>query len=347
MQWLLQPVGDASLPRTSRFADAAARALALFFGGFSLLNSLGGLRSRGVDANLWWIDLRPFPDLLAQIFLLLAALCLLGFAIQPPRSYWGRALTTIVIGIAATAVLMNVVEFYRLFAQGRLRPWLPVPLSLLVLAALGLILRVNLRLRQAASSSRPSLGMMAAFCFCLVAFPLAQMVCFGNTDYRRPADVAVVFGARTYADGRPSDALKDRVRTACKLYRDGLVKKLIFSGGPGDGKVHETEAMRRLALQLGVKAEDILTDTNGVNTQATVKDTEPMFARLGAGRVLVVSHFYHLPRIKMAYRRAGWEVYTVPAKESYYLRATPYFMAREVAALWVYYLRPLRGGAAG
>ena len=43
----------------------------------------------------------------------------------------------------------------------------------------------------------------------------------------------------------------------------------------------------------------------------------------------------------MAYRRAGWEVYTVPAKESYLLTYMPYYVAREVAALWVYYLRPL------
>ena len=56
---------------------------------------------------------------------------------------------------------------------------------------------------------------------------------------------------------------------------------------------------------------------------------------------LVVSHFYHLPRIKLAYQRDGWDVYTVPAKESYLLRQMPYNMAREVAALWVYYLRPL------
>jgi uncharacterized SAM-binding protein YcdF (DUF218 family) len=58
-------------------------------------------------------------------------------------------------------------------------------------------------------------------------------------------------------------------------------------------------------------------------------------------RVLAVSHFYHLPRVKLSYQRAGREVYTVPAKETYLLRQMPYNMAREVAALWVYYLQPL------
>jgi uncharacterized SAM-binding protein YcdF (DUF218 family) len=70
-----------------------------------------------------------------------------------------------------------------------------------------------------------------------------------------------------------------------------------------------------------------------------------MLKSLNASRVLVVSHFYHLPRLKLAYQRAGIEVYTVPARESYLLRQMPYNMAREVAALWVYYARPLANPA--
>ena len=85
----------------------------------------------------------------------------------------------------------------------------------------------------------------------------------------------------------------------------------------------------------------VIVDTGGLNTQATVKNTDAIFQQLHASRILVVSHFYHLPRIKLAYQRAGWDVYTVPAKETYVLRQTPYNIAREVAALWVYYLRPL------
>jgi vancomycin permeability regulator SanA len=176
---------------------------------------------------------------------------------------------------------------------------------------------------------------------CLAGFPFAQMCCFGLTDYRREANAAVVFGARVYADGRLSLALADRVQTACTLYRDGLVRKVILSGGPGDGETHETEAMRRLALELGVAADDIMVDEAGVNTEATVRNTCAMFEQERVRRVIAVSHFYHLPRIKLAYARQGREVYTVPADETRVLMRLPWYMAREVAALWVYYLRPL------
>jgi uncharacterized SAM-binding protein YcdF (DUF218 family) len=260
-----------------------------------------------------------------------------------------------VAGVLAIA-LGNAVNFYALAAHGQIASRLPVSFSLLIAAALALILaRVWIGSghrprftfsKEAGPTAHPqTVGLvlgLAVCAACAVLFPLAQMFCFGKTDYRRSADVTVVLGARVYKDGRPSDALADRVRTACALYNAGLTQKLLFSGGPGDGLIHETESMKAMAIGLGVRPEDILLDKGGVNTEATAKNTKAILQQLGASRVLVVSHFYHLPRVKLAYQREGLEVYTVPAKESYLLRQMPYNMAREVAALWVYYLRPFQ-----
>jgi uncharacterized SAM-binding protein YcdF (DUF218 family) len=233
---------------------------------------------------------------------------------------------------------MNALTFYRLLATSRIAAGFPVPFSLLICVGMLLVARAAWAQRE----SETRVAAWRAFAGCLglfAAFPLALMVFFGNTDYRRPADAVVVFGARAYKDGRLSDALEDRVRTACELYRAGLAKRLLLSGGPGDGAVHETEAMRRYALQHGVRAEDIFTDTNGLNTEATVRNTVPLFRQWHVSRVLAVSHFYHLPRIKLAYQRAGLEVCTVPAKQRHFLSQIPYSMAREVAAFWTYYLK--------
>jgi vancomycin permeability regulator SanA len=322
--------------------DALPRGLALFLGGFALLNIFGNFRAPGFDANLWWIDLRAVPTWLSNSMLLVSAFCLISFALRPQQSASRRLLTIACITVLGLVAALNAIEFCVLWIRGAIRAGIPIPFSFFVCGALGLILlcRVQQREQQTLRRILPALAVCAA---CTAIFPFAQMLFFGKTDYRRPADLAVVLGARVYADGRPSDALADRIRTACNLYRNGTVKKLLFSGGPGDGPIHETEGMKRMALQLGVKPEDILLDAHGVNTQATVKNTEAVFEQLHASRILVVSHFYHLPRIKLAYHREGWEVYTVPAKESYLLRQMPYNMAREVAALWVYYFRPLAG----
>jgi len=341
MNSLPLPTSKLPLKPGSRARKVLPRGLALFLGGFALLNILGGLCRAHFDANLWWIDLRILPGAVATALLLVSSACLVGFALWPVPSAWRQFLTVGSAAALGAVALANTAQFYVLFARGAVRPALPIPLSLLVGCALAAVLAAACRRESPARRSEGLLQTLAVACACVVCFPVAQMFFFGKTDYRRPADAAVVLGARVYADGRLSDALADRVRTACQLYREGLVRRLILSGGPGDGAIHETEAMKLMATRLGVKAEDIWLDKAGLSTQATVRNTEALFRQWHASRILVVSHAYHLPRIKLAYQRDGWDVFTVPAKESYLLRQMPYNMAREVAALWVYYLRPL------
>ena len=321
--------------------NSLARGLAMFLGAFDLLNIIGGFKVAGFDANLWWIDVRWLPSAVGIPFLLLSAVFLIAFGVRPPSSLWRKMLTGTCVSFLVIVAVLNTVQFYLLLARRSIHAGIPVPLSLMVAAALGLILRACINGAQPQPWRRGVVQSFAICAACACAFPLAQMLCFGKTDYRRPADVAVVLGARVHADGHLSDALADRVRTACQLYRSGLVKKLLFSGGPGEGAVHETEGMKRMAIQLGIQPRDILVDEGGLNTQATVQDTEAICSRLHYSRILVVSHFYHLPRIKLTYQRDGWDVFTVPAKETYLLRQMPYNMAREIAALWVYYFRLL------
>jgi uncharacterized SAM-binding protein YcdF (DUF218 family) len=169
-------------------------------------------------------------------------------------------------------------------------------------------------------------------------FAVVQMACFGASDYRRHADAIVVFGARAYADGRPSLVLRDRMATACELYEEGRAPLLVLSGGPGDGAHHETAVMYAFAREAGVPAAAILRDEDGVDTRATVRNSTSLLRARGAETALAVSHGYHLPRIRMTFEREGFAAYTVPARESGVLPKLPWYVAREAMALWAYFL---------
>lgn len=172
-----------------------------------------------------------------------------------------------------------------------------------------------------------------------LAIPLSQIAGAARADYTRPAEVAVILGARVYASGTPSLALHDRVVTGCELYRRGLVKKLVMSGGPGDGDVHETQAMKRLAMEHGVPEEDIVLDDRGLSTADTARNVAELMSGTGkAPRVIVVSHDYHLARVRLALDHEGVAALTVPARETRFLPKRPYFVLREVAGFWAYYL---------
>lgn len=321
-------------------AHGFLRGGAAFLGCFSIANVAGSLARHGFDANIWWLDMNAITVHAEGPILAAIGLALLWWALAPAMSRGRRAVTIASVGLALLCALVNTAGYYVVLANGSLADGRAFPFSLLVAALLAMIFRDLLRRGGGAPAVRRRRVAVWGFVWVLL-FPLLQIYCFGASDYRRTADAIVVLGAKAYADGTPSVPLADRVRTACELYRRKLAPVLIFSGGQSDGPVHETEAMRRMALGLGVPADAIVLDTAGVNTRGTVRGTVAIFHRLGVRTAMVVSNAYHLPRIKMAYQRAGWNVYTVPAAESYTLGATPYYVARETVGIWAYYVSAL------
>jgi len=313
------------------------RCVALFLGGFGLLNLISTWLRPAYDGNLIWIDLRRLPSPLGTALLTAGVVFLVLHALRPATKGLRRWSTVVVTGLLTLAAASNATVFWLLLSRGEIRAATPIPVSLgIVLLFLPVLIAV---LRGKPCRPRSRWALVPVLPVLAVLFPLAQMVSFGGTDYRRPADAIVVFGARTYADGKPSLALADRVRTGCALYHEGLAPRLVFSGGPGDGEIHETDAMRDLALSLGVPEVAIRLDPEGVNTRATVENTARMMEEEGWSRLLAVSHGYHLPRIKMTYGRVGRRVFTVPAVETRRIGKMPVLMGREVAAWWVYWVR--------
>ncbi|MEO8468848.1 MAG: YdcF family protein [Chloroflexota bacterium] len=325
-----------------------ARGLALFLGLFTIVGIAGELRGSAWDQNLWWIDLRDFPA--AARMGLLAAFAIASAAWAVRLS--GRLVIMRAVA-ALTAVLCllacrDVVRFGDAVAAGGVHPALPVPLSAFIAMLLGALVVTTLRWKPSLRQRRPTFrgaGLLVASAIgWAIAFPIALMLFFGTTDYRRPADVAVVFGARVYATGRPSPLLADRIRTGVELYRDGLVPLLIMSGGDGADGFNEAVVMRDEALKAGVDPSSVIVDRIGVSTEATIADTarilEDRFgSTAGHLRVIAVSQAYHLPRVQLAFAHVGWDVFTVPAAEAQPIRELPLLMLREVPAFWIYFVR--------
>jgi vancomycin permeability regulator SanA len=230
--------------------------------------------------------------------------------------------------------------------SGLVHSTLPVPFSLFVAAFLAVLAIGTLR-GPTFDGDRPvrtGLAILASVISWGLLFPLAQMFFFGTTDYRRPADAAVIFGARVYASGVPSPLLTDRIRTGVELYRAGLVPTLVMSGGDGADGFNEAMVMRDEAIAAGVSPEAILVDPAGVTTEATVANAIALLRDYSVPPSLIaVSQAYHLPRVQLSFATAGIDVLTVPAADPEPIGEMPLLVAREVPAFWVYYLRVCLG----
>jgi len=332
--------------RVVRTATVALRGLALFLGAFTIVGLVGEVRGRTSDVSLWWIDLRDLPGILRIALLASFAGLLVAWGIRARPGVRLRRVTALGCAMFALLALRDTARFMAISGSGFVHSTLPVPFSLFVAAFLGVLAIGTLRppTFDGDRPARTGLTILASVIGWGLLFPLAQMFFFGTTDYRRPADAAVIFGARVYASGVPSPLLADRIRTGVELYRAGLVPTLVMSGGDGADGFNEALVMRDEAIAAGVSPAAILVDPAGVTTEATVANAIALLWDHSVPPSLIaVSQAYHLPRVQLSFATAGIDVLTVPAADPEPIGEMPQLVAREVPAFWVYYLRVCLG----
>jgi SanA protein len=126
---------------------------------------------------------------------------------------------------------------------------------------------------------------------------------------------AIVFGAGLRRDGTPTQVLADRVATAAGLYHQGKVQWLFLSGSTRGEGYDEAEAMRALAIALGVDPQAILMDKQGTRTLETCLRARKAF---GIQSALLVTQRFHLPRAMVLCKALGIRADGVQADLSHY-----------------------------
>jgi SanA protein len=148
-----------------------------------------------------------------------------------------------------------------------------------------------------------------------------------------PKRVAIVFGARVWADGVPSNSLYDRVLTGVELYRAGRVKKLLMSGDRQGENYDEPAAMKKLAVELGVAESDVVLDNDGKRTFDTCYRAKEIF---GVQKAILVTQDYHQPRAVYLCNSLGVDSLGITANRRAY-EGEKYYHFREffsVASAW-------------
>lgn len=162
---------------------------------------------------------------------------------------------------------------------------------------------------------------------------------YAHDDAALPArHVALVFGAGINRAGQPSPILYDRVATAADLYTNNKVDKLLMTGDNSSVTHNEVEAMRKAAIELGVKDEDIVLDYAGFSTWDSCYRAHEVF---GLVEATLVTQRFHLPRAVYTCNQLGVNSVGVAADRQPY--PTTYNELRELPALAATFWSVLRG----
>lgn len=318
---------------------AIVRGTALFFGCFSLINTFVSQFGSARLEDIWWIDVSFLPAPVATLLSLAVACVLILFALKPSMGKARRLITSILTLLYAFIALLNALAYYQAYTLGAFLTRIPVPFSLIMFALFIAIAAAVFFMHEYPSKPLEYMCVFLVVVLWFGLFPLTQIELFGRTNYEKKSEIAVVFGARVYPNGTVSATVKDRMDAALDLYKRGLVQKILITGGVDADGVDETLGMRAYGIAQGVPKSAFILDNKGVNTDASVANTVQYFRDHNITQVLAVSKYYHLPRIKMAYRAAHFNVRTVPAFEPRPIVGEQFTVLREVPAFWVYWLR--------
>ncbi len=142
--------------------------------------------------------------------------------------------------------------------------------------------------------------------------------------------IAIVFGAGLTAKGTPTLVLYDRVATAVDLYKAGKVSKLLLSGDNRFVNYNEPEAMRQVALQMGVPDADLVLDYAGRRTYDSCFRAADIF---GVKRAILVTQAFHIDRALYLCNSLGIDAIGLSADlHTYPAGAKTVWSLREMAA---------------
>lgn len=140
--------------------------------------------------------------------------------------------------------------------------------------------------------------------------------------------VALVFGAAVYGNGRLSPVLRDRVDTAIALYRAGVVDHILVSGDNRSADYDEPGTMMDYAIEEGVDPAHITADRAGHRTYDTCYRASHVFDVTDA---VLVTQAFHLPRALLTCEALGIEVVGAKADQRSY-RDAGWYEIRETGA---------------
>lgn len=163
---------------------------------------------------------------------------------------------------------------------------------------------------------------------------------FGEVRSTKSADAAIVLGAAV-ANSRPTPVFQGRIDHALRLYRQGRVEKILFTGGVGAGdSVAESEAAKRYAIANGVPEGDLLLEKRSKTTYENLLFASRLGHEQGLRTFLIVSDPLHMRRAMDMAADLGMTAEPSPTDSSRYrtTKSRGRFLRREIYDLLEYRL---------
>lgn len=276
----------------------------------------------------WLTDLRPISQPMGITVLAMASTSLLMFGMRPalpgPVQFAAFVFVAVFTGFCGRElwqISRSVSEPDRTMAMIQ-------PLGILMLFAVSAvgILAGN---SDAARGHSSWIAIFVSTILTIVCFAIVTVQSGGLSDVNPSETVptVLVIEGQLNPNGQLSEELTDRVTTGCRLITERSGDQLLLVGGS------ETQAMKKIALESKVPEEKIQVDSRSEDIESAVRIAASLTKGQSDKRIIIVSHWLELARIRISAKRAGLQVTAVAAEQKHALFNQNLRVAREVASL--------------
>ena len=141
---------------------------------------------------------------------------------------------------------------------------------------------------------------------------------YSKKDETKKADVGIVLGAGIWND-EPSPVFRERINHSIDLYKEGYIKKIIFTGGKADGKeFSESFVAKKYAESHGVNSKDIFIEEKSKITQENLKFAKEIMIENNFSKALLISDPLHMKRAVLIAKDTNINVHTSSTQTSQY-----------------------------
>jgi len=152
--------------------------------------------------------------------------------------------------------------------------------------------------------------------FMYVCLNIVQVWSVGRSSGAREVDAIVVMGVAQY-DGRPSPQLQARLDHVLTLWKEGVAKLVVTTGGnqPGD-RFTEARASADYLVAGGIPESAISMEDIGATTLQSLQGVAEILHSRGLSSVEIVTDPYHALRSRLIAQDLGLTAYVSPTEHS-------------------------------
>lgn len=139
----------------------------------------------------------------------------------------------------------------------------------------------------------------------LEATPIAEI--------KREYEMGIVLTGVTSGYREPADRVYfqkgvDRVTHAVQLYKEGIIHKILISGGSGrlvSVELPEADELKKAFVLMGVPEQDLLLENQSRNTAESAREVKKILGPTKASDCLLITSAFHMRRSRACFAKAG------------------------------------------